>query len=78
MLCKSPGWVRLCEILKTQIRLRKAALETEAVKSLDSAFSLSYAQGEVAGIRLVMALPEMLIEDLEEEMSGNAESGADS
>lgn len=73
-LVKSPGWALLDRILSDQMRLRKRDITTRPLTDLDSTFALTYAQGELAGVRLARELPAILVEDLENEIDARRDT----
>lgn len=66
-LVASAGWKELREIAAGAIMSRRqAAFSTMgAIKGLDSCFEIARSGAEVAGMQFVLALPQILLDDLE-------------
>jgi hypothetical protein len=67
-LVKSPGWVRLAEIAKTQVEVRANNIVSGDLNSLDDMFELGRLKAERAGIQLFLRLPETFIEQLQQDI----------
>lgn len=67
-LLSHPGWVRLHDVIKEQIRLGRQHIFTQELRSQDDVFSLVQMRGQVAGLQLALALPESFIDDLDAEI----------
>jgi len=59
-----PAWATIKAQLEKQVRVRTDRIMLTPLTNLDAAMEQEYAKGEVAGIRLVLRLPEQTGEDL--------------
>lgn len=59
-----PAWATIKAQLEKQVRVRTDRIMLTPLTNLDAAMEQEYAKGEVAGIRLVLCLPEQTVEDL--------------
>ena len=59
-----PAWATIKAQLEKQVRARTDRIMLTPLTNLDAAMEQEYAKGEVAGIRLVLCLPEQTVEDL--------------
>lgn len=66
-LAKLAGWVRLREYADAQIGQRRVQRENMS-GSLDKMIESEFLNGEIAGIRTFMNLPDILITDFEEQL----------
>lgn len=67
-LVKSQGWGRLRELGERQVELRKAQIMAMEEKGLGDFIEGLRLKSEARAIKLFLALPEMMVENLEEEM----------
>lgn len=67
MLIKSQGWDQLVEYAEKQIEHRSLGLQGQA-SGLDNCIANEYVKGEVAGIRLFLNIPAVVIEDFESQL----------
>lgn len=61
----SPAWKKLQSQLEEQIKLRTERILLVPLQSADAVFEQEFSKGEVAGMRLVLRLPEQAKEDLQ-------------
>lgn len=61
-LLKSPGWDLLVKHANEQVKTRTDEVILRPLESTGKVTLQEYMKGEVGGIRLIMALPETLIE----------------
>lgn len=59
-----PAWQILKAQLEKQVQIRTERVMLTPLKALDSAMEQEFEKGEVAGIRLVLALPQQMFDDL--------------
>jgi len=73
-LLKSAGWALLARFAEQQIETRNYGLGNVVVKDIEGIGEHSYMRGERDGIRLFLNMPELLVEDYEEELKDEQES----
>lgn len=61
---QTPFWKLLSEFIEAQVTMRRQAFFASRIDSLDKAFSAAQAQSEVAGLQFVLALPQVMLQDL--------------
>lgn len=59
-----PAYVRMCEGIDGQLRGRRAALDDLRPASLDALISLGASVSEMAGMRLVIGWPDIMLNEL--------------
>lgn len=52
------------DVISGQVRARKALIIEYRVGSVEDCFALARAQGELAGLQLILGLPKALMEEL--------------
>jgi hypothetical protein len=75
-LLQSRGWKALSEILDALIRARRIMIIETRLEGLDDFFILTRSQGELAGLQLVLALPQALVAELESEIAAKEQENA--
>jgi len=71
-LVKSPGWGLLRKVAEEQVRLRERHILLKPLTGLDGVPAQEFEKGEVAGLRLLLTLPENMIAGIEYEMKEGA------
>jgi hypothetical protein len=67
-LVTHPGWSLLRELVHGQVTLRRQSIFSSHIQSLEDAFKLASEKSEIAGLQLAIKLPEILLEDLENDL----------
>lgn len=67
-LVKSRGWELLVEVANAQIKSRENAIITAPLDTLQSMLELKTNHGERQGIKLFVELPNIMIENYEEDL----------
>ena len=75
-LLQSRGWKALSEILDALIRARRIMIIETRLEGLDDFFILTRSQGELAGLQLVLAMPQALVAELESEIAAKEQENA--
>ena len=75
-LLQSRGWKALSEILDALIRARRIMIIETRLEGLDDFFILTRSQGELAGLQLVLALPQAIVAELESEIAAKEQENA--
>ena len=73
-LLKSPGWVRLAEILNEQATYRQNSILTTEEESIKDVLSIARMKGERQGVLLAVNLPETILANLKEEIANAVET----
>lgn len=64
-LLRHQGYQLVKNLVETQCRLRRVQVFSTQMKGLESCFEVATLQGEVAGLQMLVRLPELMIADLE-------------
>ena len=64
-LVKSRGWAHLGELLKAQVHNRVQSVVRSPLATLDEAVGKEFMKGEISGIELFQAIPDIEISELE-------------
>lgn len=67
-LANSPGWAKLREGALSQIEGRIESLILSSLKGMDEVLEQEYRKGEIAGLKLFLELPAILLGNLEAEL----------
>ena len=59
-----PGWKRLMATVEEQVRLRRQEDFNTSITGMGVMFKLASSRGEIAGLKLALTLPVILLEDL--------------
>lgn len=62
-LLRSEGWAALKEVLQEQLERRRNEVELKPLSSLDAALAQEYMKGEIHQLRLLVVLPDSLIDE---------------
>ena len=62
-LLRSEGWDMLMKIFQEQLETRRNRVELTPLASVDEAFAQQFERGEIANLRLVMQLPQSILDD---------------
>lgn len=68
-LVKSQGWEELVRIGEAQLANRRRMLDGMQVRTQEEVADYNWARGEIKGIELFLAFPQLLIEDAHEAIS---------
>ena len=68
-LLNNAGWHALSKLMKAEIQLRRNKYELDTESTYDSLISREYLRGEIAQLRVILALPEQLKENAEAGLS---------
>lgn len=66
-LLKFQGWAQLAEYAEKQISHREVGLQGQS-QGLDQCISNEFVKGEIAGIRLFLNIPAVVIEDFDSQL----------
>lgn len=66
-LVKSLGWAQLVEYAEKQMEHREVGLHSQS-QGLDDCITNEFVKGEIAGIRLFVNIPAVVIEDFESQL----------
>ncbi len=61
-LLQSEGWDMLMKIFQEQLETRRNQVELNPLASVDEAFGQQFERGEIANLRLVMNLPQSVLD----------------
>jgi hypothetical protein len=75
-LCKCQGWVQLGNYAAEQIKHRESQQALQAT-GMDDLVKKEFVNGELSGIRLFLAMPELIIADFEEQLMEDLEEKRD-
>lgn len=64
-LIRTEGWAMLKNILNSQVELRRNDFELTPLDSMDKVLGQEFKKGEIASLRLVLELPQNVLEDAE-------------
>ena len=64
-LGKSPEWEQLVEYANGQIERRRNELELKPLREIGEVLFEQYLKGEIAGVRLFLAMPEIILSEAE-------------
>jgi hypothetical protein len=67
-LVKSRGWELLVNMAQDQIATRSGYMNDLQIKDIEGIAEHNYSRGERDGIRLFASMPELLIENYEEDL----------
>lgn len=67
-LTQHPGWEKLTEIVRGQIEARMGQV-LQVLESESAVFAQEYMKGEIQGLRLMLALPEVQMTEAEAVLS---------
>jgi len=68
-LVKSAGWARLGKIIDAQVEMRERRILAEDLDTKDQVAEVRKLKEERKALKLVMQLPETIIEGIDEELS---------
>jgi hypothetical protein len=70
-LMNSAGWRELCKVADGAITSRRQSVFSQmgAIDGMDAIFSIARSGAEVAGIQFVLALPHILLKDIETDIA---------
>ena len=68
-LLNNAGWHALSKLMKAEIQLRRNKYELDTESTYDRLISREYLRGEIAQLRVILALPEQLKENAEAGLS---------
>lgn len=63
-----PGWVLWCKALDGMVRSRRQSDFATRIDGLDKAFEIATARGEVVGLMLAKALPDIMLSDVQADL----------
>jgi hypothetical protein len=63
-LLNHPGWLRIQLSVEEQIRLRRQEDFNTVIVGMDTVIHLAGGRGEIAGLKLAMALPTIILDDI--------------
>ena len=72
-LVASPEWAALVKIMENQLRVREVCMR-QPLSGMDKVFEQEFSKGEAAGIGLVLAMPQQIIDVAESELKGVGEN----
>jgi hypothetical protein len=61
-LVQCPGWAALVEVVTAQQKLRDGTVLRKPLESADKVFEQEFVKGEAAGMGVVLALPQQIID----------------
>ncbi len=80
-LLRTEGWDMLATIMRQQLELRRNSFELTPLESLDQVPAQEFKKGEVANLRMIMELPQHILDDAQsiidttKETEGHDEDG---
>jgi hypothetical protein len=63
-LLDHPGWKRIKNSVEEQVRLRRQEDFSTSITGFDTVIRLAVGRGEIAGLRLAITLPQIILDDV--------------
>ena len=68
-LLEHKGWVAYKATIDQQIRVRRTTVFQKSISDLSGCFELTRLQAETAGLQLALAMPELIMADITEDIA---------
>lgn len=69
LLLRSPGWIKLREVLEKQVEMHKVAFFTAPLEDSNKVFAQEFTKGVANGLLIAIRFPQLLLASAEETLA---------